>query len=498
MRPDRITSIFIASSNSHEDVLAQERLVKFLNAPNIYHSEIIQPGQNKNKKIKEFLENADIIILVISADFLSISNNYSSELKNAIIRHKNRRVVIVPIIIRYCLWERTEFHFNKLQVLPKSRKPIYSYTDKDKIFAEVADEILKIRDTILEYRNRGEVRPIPPSFEERILSSPISESDFLPPNENFKLFLNGIDKRIKELIPDGIISPKENNLKIVFDSEKMLRSLMQTGIPLKIAISVLENVEKEITLLVENEMEKEIKTTHIRKIVFDILYGLNTSEHSVKKIQKWGNSYARKYGNPDVITKVIMADYSEKPITYKFLKDKLIPHIVEKCYRVSVDELRSMSSLNSENITEMAEEIMEKVKFLNLYAIDYGTLFRLAYNLAAQPPHPWVASTETELLVRNMKYNLEKASNHYLLLTGKYMNLMSKDIHLYNVSVSNMIRHAIIECIDHISSAILTHYRLFIGPGQLKPLNNMYRYLKLSKEDGGNILLWEKNNFISY
>jgi hypothetical protein len=113
-----------------------------------WHDRKISPGDRWKDVIDENFKRADIIILLISADFIASDYCYEVEMKTALERHENGEAWIVPIIARDCQWKKTPF--GNLQVLPKDGKPVNSWSDRDEVLKSVADNI----ETIIEARRK--------------------------------------------------------------------------------------------------------------------------------------------------------------------------------------------------------------------------------------------------------------------------------------------------------------------------------------------------------
>lgn len=96
----------------------------------------IQPGQRWEREILRELDEAQIILLLISSDFLASEYINAKELGRALEREAQGTARVIPVIVRPCLWEIAEFA--KLQALPTGAKAISLWDDKDKAMADVA------------------------------------------------------------------------------------------------------------------------------------------------------------------------------------------------------------------------------------------------------------------------------------------------------------------------------------------------------------------------
>ena len=139
-------SIFF--SYSHKDKDLQQRLKVFLSPLrrsakiSVWSDEEIKAGDEWDAKIKDRLRSADIILLLVSADFLASDYIYEVELETAMQRHDEGSAIVVPIILKPCQWK--DMQFGKLQALPAGAKPITDWPDRDAAFNNVAEGIRRL------------------------------------------------------------------------------------------------------------------------------------------------------------------------------------------------------------------------------------------------------------------------------------------------------------------------------------------------------------------
>src|SRR6185436_6857605 len=82
----------------------------------------ITAGEEWAREIDENLESAQIVLLLISAAFLSSDYCYGIEMKRALEKHDSGKARVIPIILRPVDWSGAPFA--KLQALPKDAKPV--------------------------------------------------------------------------------------------------------------------------------------------------------------------------------------------------------------------------------------------------------------------------------------------------------------------------------------------------------------------------------------
>ena len=148
-RPRTGGPIKLFYSYAHEDEALRERLevhLKLLKRQGIiqdWHDRDISAGSEWAKQISHHLETADIILLLISPDFIASDYCWDVELQRALERHEAGEACVVPIILRETEgWTGTPF--GKLQALPKDAKPVKSWSDQDAAFADIARSIRKV------------------------------------------------------------------------------------------------------------------------------------------------------------------------------------------------------------------------------------------------------------------------------------------------------------------------------------------------------------------
>ena len=99
-------------------------------------------GDPLDTVIDKKLEEADLIILLLSQDFLASDYCYTNEMKKALVRYEQGKNIIIPVILRNCDWLSSPL--KKIMALPKDGKCISSWRDEDEAFMDVVDGIKKV------------------------------------------------------------------------------------------------------------------------------------------------------------------------------------------------------------------------------------------------------------------------------------------------------------------------------------------------------------------
>jgi tetratricopeptide (TPR) repeat protein len=118
-----------------------------------WHDRQIVAGSEWEEEIDRHMRTADILLLLISPDFVASRYCYEIELPDAMARHEAGEAYVVPILLRPTAgWKNLPFA--KLQVYPSGGVPITRWGDEDEAFVDVADGIETAVEKLLEERKK--------------------------------------------------------------------------------------------------------------------------------------------------------------------------------------------------------------------------------------------------------------------------------------------------------------------------------------------------------
>jgi len=106
-----------------------------------WHDRKITAGDDIDDKIDCYLGTADLILLLVSPDFLSSDYCYKREMRRALARHRKGDARVIPVILRPVDWDKTPFA--RLLAVPKDGKPITRFTNRDAGYLDAAKAIRK-------------------------------------------------------------------------------------------------------------------------------------------------------------------------------------------------------------------------------------------------------------------------------------------------------------------------------------------------------------------
>jgi hypothetical protein len=162
-------------SYSHKDETLREALevhlalLKNQGVIEIWHDRKIGAGNNLDESINANLDEADVILLLVSPDFLASKYCWGVEVKRAMERHSDKSARVIPVILRPCDWQSAPF--GNLLAAPKDGKPVRSWNDIDEALYDVS---LQIRAALNELGAKASARSISSAKPARAVENNVS------------------------------------------------------------------------------------------------------------------------------------------------------------------------------------------------------------------------------------------------------------------------------------------------------------------------------------
>ena len=146
--PTDLNRVEIFVSYSHEDEALLKRLETHLTGLQraglitVWHGRKISAGVPWEEEIDKYLSNAQIVLLLVSANFIASDYCYGVEFQRAMERHRQRTARVIAIILSPCRWRDTPLA--KLQVSPRGANPVTQWADTEQAFVSIADDIAEV------------------------------------------------------------------------------------------------------------------------------------------------------------------------------------------------------------------------------------------------------------------------------------------------------------------------------------------------------------------
>lgn len=138
-----LPSLFFSYSHKDEDLRDQlETQLAMLKRQGViesWHDRRIPAGTELDREIDQHINSDDIILLLVSPDFIASDYCYEIEMTRAMERHEAGEAVVIPVILRACEWHPAPF--GRLKAVPRDGKPVKQWIDLDEAFLDVAKEI---------------------------------------------------------------------------------------------------------------------------------------------------------------------------------------------------------------------------------------------------------------------------------------------------------------------------------------------------------------------
>jgi hypothetical protein len=233
-------SIKVFFSYSHRDEDYKNELENHLSSLvsnkiiDSWHDRKIIAGEEWSNEIDENLNTAQIILLLVSSDFLASKYCREVEMARALKRHNEGNACVIPIILRPVYWGNEPFA--RLQAYPKNALPVTKWNNRDEAFSNIAEGIaaaankIKTQSTIepsdYEKLSNNQINSIAHQstnskvqlncslhqLEVYLKSNKWKDAD----QETLQIFLNLVNKKNREFLTESDIRRIEDEFKIEF------------------------------------------------------------------------------------------------------------------------------------------------------------------------------------------------------------------------------------------------------------------------------------------
>jgi len=153
MTDQSVQAIKIFFCYAHEDEALREQLARHLSPLQRlrqitgWFDRDIQAGTDWEREIETHLDTANIILLLVSADFIASDYCYTVEMGRALEKHKAETARVIPIILRPVDWEETPI--GKLDALPTGKRAVTQWPNQDEAWLNVVQGIRKVVRSLL-------------------------------------------------------------------------------------------------------------------------------------------------------------------------------------------------------------------------------------------------------------------------------------------------------------------------------------------------------------
>lgn len=151
-------SVFFSYSHADERLRDQlEKQLSMLKRQGVidtWHDRRIGAGEEIHGAIDAHINTDEIVLLLVSADFLASDYCYDIEMQRAMERHEAGEAIVIPVILRACDWHAAPF--GKLKAVPLDGKPITQWADIDDALLQVAKAV---REAVGRFGGKSSAQP---------------------------------------------------------------------------------------------------------------------------------------------------------------------------------------------------------------------------------------------------------------------------------------------------------------------------------------------------
>ncbi|MBB6242147.1 toll/interleukin-1 receptor domain-containing protein [Rhodanobacter sp. MP1X3] len=143
-------------SYSHHDADLKDQFLKHLRPlereqlVESWVDQQIKAGDAWDKETQKQLAAADLVLVLVSVDFINSTYCYDNELQKALDREANGSVRVIPVVMRSCLWAHSPLGQHK--AVPKDGLAATSWRTLDDAFTDAATEIRRVAVAMVEER----------------------------------------------------------------------------------------------------------------------------------------------------------------------------------------------------------------------------------------------------------------------------------------------------------------------------------------------------------
>ncbi|MDZ4031829.1 toll/interleukin-1 receptor domain-containing protein [Kluyvera ascorbata] len=181
--------ISLVFSYSHVDEALRNELEKHLSPLKrmgkitTWHDRRIAPGLEFEHQIDHYFSKADIILLLISCDFIASDYCYQVEMTNAMERHKRGEAVVIPVILRECAWH--QLPFGSIMAATIDGKPITKFASYDEGYVQVVEAVSRAITSMEAKKPQQSVHATSPAPANPVYQA--TETVFTPRSSNLSL-----------------------------------------------------------------------------------------------------------------------------------------------------------------------------------------------------------------------------------------------------------------------------------------------------------------------
>lgn len=179
----------------------------------LWDSSQLMPGDVVEDAIKNKLNDAQVILFLVSPSLLNSDDIHQNELLVAIERYERKQVVIVPVLVRPTYTEDTPL--SKFRILPDRYEPIAKSHDRDEAWLKVVESLKYL---VISIQNNYVKLKAKTFVEKKADNSGLQFSTNIFETAKLKLSQGEPEQALKILVADGNVKQSDtyNNLLLLY------------------------------------------------------------------------------------------------------------------------------------------------------------------------------------------------------------------------------------------------------------------------------------------
>ncbi|HEU5228957.1 MAG TPA: hypothetical protein VFU49_14160 [Ktedonobacteraceae bacterium] len=149
-------------SNLFEELRKHLMILKRQGHINMQYDSMISAGSDTKGMLQSFIRTADIIVLLISADFFASDQCFEVEMPCVLEQYSARAAHVLTVLLRPTAW--IGFPLAQHALLPPNGKAVSVWDNLDTALTEVAKGIYRVAEELIHRLTSGHRQVKPPSF----------------------------------------------------------------------------------------------------------------------------------------------------------------------------------------------------------------------------------------------------------------------------------------------------------------------------------------------
>jgi len=127
-----------------------------------WYADRIAPGDDREQILDEYRHNADIILLLMSSDFVASEICCHIDMRVAMERFSQEKLSVIPVLLRPVAWK--ELPCGKFQCLPTNARPVTLWQNMDAAFSNIVQGVKSVLSHLGASSQAGEASRTSPTW----------------------------------------------------------------------------------------------------------------------------------------------------------------------------------------------------------------------------------------------------------------------------------------------------------------------------------------------